>query len=540
MGRICSLPSAPSDLGQARWLDGLHRPEGTMQLNHTQRCALDTLRRWRCLVGLIGVGQGKTLITALAPKALDIPGCACLLLLPPSMLAAFDREVDKYLKHFHIDAPEPLSYGLLSTRPHELEVRAPRVIIADEAHCLRDHDSGRTRRLSRYLADNPETIFIPMSGTLLNHSLMGIGHLFTRALDAMSPLPRAWNTLTALDLCTRVPDGRGGPSDHDWSQVRHLSQWAGEAHTVDGLRAAVHRRIATAPGVVTTSTGSAAQTLMWSEDRTPPPRAIKDALRQLRSTWMLPDGTALVDPMRLAEAAKQLALGFFYTWDWGAAGPNLDWLRARATFAQELTRWLKHSGRRLAVDTPGMVQAILRSGTSWLELPDALRDAWDAWVEIEPEADPQTVPVWLDDTALRRAAAWAQEHRALVWYTHRAVAAQLATLGVEVAPLGGVPDGPERALAVSVQSHGTGKNLQTWSRNLVLTPSSSAQTWEQLVGRTHRQGQLADDVVVRVMAGTGELRDCIRKARADARYLAGMTGQEQKLLLFVDIDEDAC
>jgi hypothetical protein len=92
----------------------------------------------------------------------------------------------------------------------------------------------------------------------------------------------------------------------------------------------------------------------------------------------------------------------------------------------------------------------------------------------------------------------------------------------------------EPAICVSIDAHSTGKNLERYSRNLITSPPTNGETWQQLLGRTHREGQLADTVTVEVMLHCEELEACFEKARADARYLEDTFGNRQKLN-FADI-----
>lgn len=81
----------------------------------------------------------------------------------------------------------------------------------------------------------------------------------------------------------------------------------------------------------------------------------------------------------------------------------------------------------------------------------------------------------------------------------------------------------------SWHAHGEGKNLQHWSKNLFVAPPSSGKTWEQVLGRTHRAGQQADEVVADVWLHAEELRASFIQARADARYIEATLGSRQKL-----------
>ena len=86
-----------------------------------------------------------------------------------------------------------------------------------------------------------------------------------------------------------------------------------------------------------------------------------------------------------------------------------------------------------------------------------------------------------------------------------------------------------RNLALSIRSNGVGKNLQAWSEQVVMSPPSSGSAWEQLLGRTHRAGQEADLVSVRVLQVYETQRTAFASARTDARYIEETTGNIQKL-----------
>lgn len=71
----------------------------------------------------------------------------------------------------------------------------------------------------------------------------------------------------------------------------------------------------------------------------------------------------------------------------------------------------------------------------------------------------------------------------------------------------------------------------------MLAPPSSGKIWEQMLGRTHRPGQEADEVEVYVHLGCRALFDSFEQARADCRYQEHVLGSRQKLndATYVDI-----
>lgn len=88
----------------------------------------------------------------------------------------------------------------------------------------------------------------------------------------------------------------------------------------------------------------------------------------------------------------------------------------------------------------------------------------------------------------------------------------------------------DRSIVASIRAHGTGKNLQAFSRNLFANQFSDAAVGEQVLGRTHRQGQLADEVTAEVYRHTPVVIDALNRARMLAGYIEGTMGGSQKLL----------
>jgi hypothetical protein len=87
-----------------------------------------------------------------------------------------------------------------------------------------------------------------------------------------------------------------------------------------------------------------------------------------------------------------------------------------------------------------------------------------------------------------------------------------------------------KSCVVSIDAHGEGKNLQAHhSRNLYLCAPTNAKIWEQSIGRTHRQGQRADEVTVEVVLPCIEFWAALEKSRKQSRYIEATTGQQQRL-----------
>jgi len=166
-------------------------------------------------------------------------------------------------------------------------------------------------------------------------------------------------------------------------------------------------------------------------------------------------------------------------------------------------------------------------------------EAWAGWLKQRHKPEPPTEAVWLSTYLLEDVLERVQKNPGIVWYHQRAIAEKLEELGgVDVYYSGGrnpeeatADDGPIALSAAPRSGHTQGKNLQVeWGRNYILSPSSNATLWEQLLGRTHRPGQPRDTVEAVVYTHTDPLKDAVSRAKADAQAKQEREGQRQKLL----------
>jgi hypothetical protein len=158
--------------------------------------------------------------------------------------------------------------------------------------------------------------------------------------------------------------------------------------------------------------------------------------------------------------------------------------------------------------------------------------AWKIWEPYHKIKPPPTVAVWIDDFLIKDAVQWAnaQTEPVIIWYGDTAVGARLAELGVPTYGQGSEMPRVPITCAASYNVHGTGKNLQAWHNQILLDPPASGQAWEQLLGRTHRQGQEADEVYFHYYAHTREFASAIEKARQSATYIEATTNMPQRLI----------
>jgi hypothetical protein len=288
--------------------------------------------------------------------------------------------------------------------------------------------------------------------------------------------------------------------------------------------------------------------------------AIEEAFRVLRTDWETPDGWPISDPMTLWRHARELAMGFYYRWN---PRPPPSWIEARRGWAiccreilgnnrrnldselqvtnavsaglynsKFLSLPLKDDQGRPVVDRQGLPVIVDRSAPELLE----------AWRQIKPTFEPKTEAVWLSTEALDTAAKWMEKNAGVVWIEHTA-------FGLELERRTGVPfyhrkgldrrgvridsgqHPPNKPAIASVKSNATGRNLQFWSRNLVMSCEPSGTQVEQMIGRTHREGQEADTVYAEWFVGCIEHVAGFWQAVADAHYQEQSTGQAQRLVM---------
>jgi hypothetical protein len=533
--RIAALPrrtwtdEAAADLA-AMLTRELKTPRGTRVLRPVQAIALFEAMEVGGLFGPIRVGGGKTDLTLLLPLVLEAKNP--ILLLPAALMEKTWRDYNILKEHWRLPTNlQLISYEMLGLvqSAERLEYIQPDLIEADECHYIKNHRAGRTRRVTRYMRAHPNTKFVGVSGTVMKASLKDFAHLLRWALKGGAPIPvtddevEAW--ADALDekvnpLARRKPEALLalglGPQEPQPGGV--LTQ----------ARRVFQSRLLETRGVVASSKNDGVTcSLRVSALEYEPAQITAQHIKQLRETSTTPDGWTFSEPIVLRMYLRQLALGFNSRWD---PFPPADWLAARRDWAVFVRETLTDSE---TLDTELQVaNAVdarrLRTGTL------------DAWRAVRDTFTIQPKDVWHDDTALQTCAAWMAREKGIVWCEHVFFARRLAQVtGAVYYGANGISDGgesitlvkPGAAIIASVQANATGRNLQMFSTNLITSCPPSAAKVEQLVGRTHRDGQEADEVTVDILLGCSEHHDAFTRALEGAQAAADVLGHDQKLLL---------
>lgn len=464
-----------------------------MILRPIQNKALTIAKDANGLVGLIGCGAGKTLISLLLGEVLDCD--KVLLLLPASLVQKTQNESELYRKHFNFKMPTILSYEKLSyyTGIELLNTMQPELIVCDEAHKLKSMDSARTKRLGRYISKNLATKLVVMSGTLLNKSLHDLAHLSEWALRERSPLPRNSRDVDALDLILK-----GEANKFQYAQFRELNS-----------RAKFLDRMESVGGVCITNQENVKASLRLNTWRLKMPSDLQDAIRTCFDEGVVEgledfdvDLDAIAESDHLWEDAEgfasrglhQLMLGCIYYWDWEGER-NDDWLSARREWSRA-KRTIKDFDLE-DFDSDFLVES------NFYSLPEEVVSFFEKeyldWQAHKSFVPPPKKKEWVSDYIVDACKQYLEssDSPCILWVNLQEVGNRLSKeLNIPYFGAGTEPPKDAQNCLLSIKAHATGKNLQAWRNNLVVHPVSDPSLIEQLIARTHREGQLADEVEI--------------------------------------------
>jgi hypothetical protein len=467
------------------------------------------------------VGTGKTLISWLAPTVLD---AARPVLCVPAGLR--DKTHGDFRAYHGVWAPPPAPIRVISyeelTQVDNVDMLSrwnPDLLILDESDCLRNGDSSATRRIDRFVRDFAPRV-VCMTGTVGRTSILDCSHHLLWILDdrAPIPMPKAERELWAAALDEKNPRVGQRP------RLGALEMLGG-GPTLEGARKAYGERLQQTPGVILVDEDSCDQPLTISVLQAPPDPVIDLHFKRFREAWVTPDQWPLSDPLSVYRHAGELGTGMYLKWD---PRPPEWWLEPRRVFCAFVRALIQQSHRqRRPLDTE---LAVRRACPGAYEVVE--------WLAVKPEFTPNSVPVWLSSSVVDYAARWARESPGLVWCWNRdfaealSRATGLANYGAQGLDAAGryiERADPTRSAILSVSANMRGRNLQGWCRNLVINPPQSARYLEQIIGRTHRQGQRRP-VSVDILATSGDVLDAFDAAWREATFQRRTTGIAQKLL----------
>jgi len=532
--RIWNIPrrvwtQAETDEAVRRMTDALKLPHGTMELFPIQAKALTEIGLYGGLLGPIPVGEGKTLISLLAPYVLEAK--RPVLLLPAGLIEKTQREMLDLFKHWRI----PRNIRMISIeslgrvgQANVLEAYTPDLIVIDEAHRVKNKKAGVVRRLVRRHDANPNTRFVIMSGTMAKDGLDDFEHLSSWTLKERSPLPdNKGELLKWADVLDKSRDLR---RTDPGVLLELCNEEEAKRPRFEAARLGFNRRLNETPGVISSQGAEVGASIYLSAVTFSPKAVTNDNFRKLRSEWKTPDDWALMQAVDVWRHACELVCGLHYVWD---PRPPEAWRMARSDWNKFVRDTLARSH---SLDTPHQVELAVRDG----EVPGGALYL-QAWKDQEPTFKPNSKPVWHDTSCLDVCQAWGEKAPGIIWTEHSFFGKELARragweyFGRDGVNAAGVPIDLRKAkhegktIVASRKANATGRNLQAWSRNLVV--SLPGCDLEQLIGRTHRPGQEADVIQVDIILACAEHLAAWESALLGAKMVRDMLGQKQKVLL---------
>lgn len=309
----------------------------------------------------IGCGFGKTAITLLIAYRAFRRGIKKILLLVPA---------DVYLQLVKTDIPKekartPLDglpfirlgkagaeereiaadsnkfgcyimpYSMLSVKNSEriIQMIAPQLIIADEAHNLKNKNAARTKRLMRYIEANAPQ-FVALSGSMTTKGVKDYHHLIRAALGKNCPLPMTWEEAQSWGM---VIDATSEPDDAQMRELNPLMKWAHE-HFPDknlpidftGYRKAYEARLTSAPGVISSGDRAVPTSLIIRNTpiktykleggveviNEPGGDRLMELIYKVDKDHESPNGDEIEDARQKFKYLRELSAGFYYELKW--------------------------------------------------------------------------------------------------------------------------------------------------------------------------------------------------------------------------------
>lgn len=485
-----------------------------------------------------------------------------------------------------------IPYSLLSARDSSdiLEGIKPELMIFDEAHHLKRRTSARTKRvLTFWKANRPRCVFT--SGTMTAKSLKDYAHLLTMSLGSGAPVPVEAEVV--LEWAATLDSEQNQDPNSGWSKgerktsagaLRPLINWSNAnfpatqlSHDVPGFRRAFQNRLVTTPGVVCAPADQLGVSLIIQNRRAPQMAheggaRLQELSDRLVTEWVTPGGDELEHAMLVWGWRNQLSSGIYYDQVWPDAGEVAEKRRisvdeaaalversvvhhkAKNDYHKVLRHWFTHTPHRIGLDTPMLVGKHLSvHGSEGLgSLGPDLYHAWTHAKELDFEGrlERLSVPVRVCPYKIHEAIAWAKDGRktGVVWFYHNELGQwahelfQAAGIECIYCPAGKTHDEfltgdgaaercKDKIILASMKAHGTGKNLQFLVDQFFLQLPVSELDMEQNIGRTHRMGQDADEVLVATCISNDFDEMALSAILNDALYVRETMNSPRKVLI---------
>ena len=471
-----------------------------------------------------------------------------------------------------------ITYSYLSVKDTDdmLETIRPELIICDEAHRLKNKSAARTKRLMKFVSTYRPT-GVCLSGTITSKSVRDYYHLIRWCLGANNPLP---NTASLANEWASVIDANVEENVKNDS-LMPLVKWARHNLTMHdqveltldkaGFRKAYKSRLVSTPGVHSSGDLDIKVSLVIENvpveepEKRPGWVELTELIRKVDEEDETPNGDEIDHAIHKWKWFNELTVGFYNELSWPdtekysnrkgisiqLAKEILDrarqYFEASQEYQRALRKWLGER-QRSGMDTPDLVGLDMsRHGVE--NVGSELFEAWSyrKALDFEGRPDRDSKAVRVCDYKINQGAAWALIHievGGILWVLHQEVGIWvmevLRASGINAihCPAGKAgntailnPENKGKILVASIAAHCTGKNIQDrfsyqkfieWPRDPIKA--------EQILGRLHRPGQLADEIVACLNKTTDFDHLSFAACLNDALYIHQTTGNRQKLI----------
>lgn len=483
----------------------------------------------------------------------------------------------------------PYSYLSVADTDEMLEEISAGLIIADEAHRVAHADSARSGRLFRYI-DKAEPEMVVMSGTMTKKSLEDYFRLSKHSLKQNNFIP---NTKSYMLDWAGVLDAKRFQVDAQETTgnkalLAPLVEWAQNKHPEEeftpdtsGFRKAFRMRLSSCPGVVTSGDGDIGTSLILENEPVKGYASkegwdkLQKLLKDVEEAWITPNGDTIEHAIHTWKWIYELSAGFYNELVW----PTTEVFAARRRiseseaedilmrakmhhaadqdFVKILKRWLTDFSKS-GLDTPLLV----RKDISLNGPKNVGTELYQAWQEKElmdfegrPDRDSNAVRVcsYKIDEAIARAKKFTSRASdksdtrfgkgGILWYYHQEVGNWLFEKakeeGLDAIHCSAGDYGNRQILdeknrhkimIASIQAHGEGKNLQHFQNQVFVQWPRGAGVAEQVLGRLHRLGQVAEELFVSTMHTLECDKMNFAACISDAMYTHQSIGVGQKLI----------
>ena len=347
--------------------------------------------------------------------------------------------------------------------------------------------------------------------------------------------------------------------------------------SVVGFRNAFQKRLITCPGVVCSSGHDLPCSLYINNDPVKNPESyegwdkVQELVQQLEKEWLTPNGDEIEEAMHISRWRYWIEGSGFYTERYW---PEISWMMERGKYTdakhakdvlersqeyhanhmqymRDLRAWITNRASP-NLDTPMLIgNEMFHHGAK--RVGQALYDSWKVWKDsdFEGRIDRNGRAVRVCGFKVEQAVRWAKKlpkkEGGLIWYDNEEmgdwVTERLKEEGLDPLLCKAGNKSNElltkkdlckgRVIVLTINAHGTGRNLQFDRNQFFLQWPRSAKMAEQAIGRQHRNGLEKhgyDEVYVTTCLTTEFDKIRFGATLNDAAYAHQSMGNKQKLI----------